>query len=124
MLARPISLQLVDLRMEHQVNRFMGCDYNIEVDNFDVKQHLGVADFRVQSYEATEKWFAIVFLALVFLQWRLNHAHTKTHIHALADVIRQHRYEHARTLLETAWQEAATLTDYLPVFKRFLCQPT
>jgi hypothetical protein len=25
---------------------------------------LGLADFRVQSYEATEKWFAIVFLAL------------------------------------------------------------
>ena len=27
---RHIPLQLVDLRMEHQVNRFMGCDYNIE----------------------------------------------------------------------------------------------
>jgi hypothetical protein len=26
-----LSLQLVDLRMEHQVNSFMGCDYNIEV---------------------------------------------------------------------------------------------
>ena len=25
-----VSLQLVHLRMEHQVNRFMGCDYNIE----------------------------------------------------------------------------------------------
>ena len=25
-----ISLQLAHLRMEHQVNRFMGCDYNIE----------------------------------------------------------------------------------------------
>jgi hypothetical protein len=96
----------------------------VEVDNFYVKQHLGLADFRVQSYEATEKWFAMVFLALVFLQWRLNHAPTTTHIHALADVIRQHRYEHARTLLETACQEAAKLTDYLPVFKRFLCQPT
>jgi hypothetical protein len=78
----------------------------------------------LSSYEATEKWFAIVFLALVFLQWRLNHAHTKTQIHALADVVRQHRYEHACTLLETACQEAAKLTDYLPVFKRFLCQPT
>jgi hypothetical protein len=96
----------------------------IEVDNFYVKQHLGLADFRVQSYEATEKWFAIVFLALGFLQWRLNHAHTKEQWHALADVVRQHRYEHARTLLETACQEAATLSDYLPVLKRFLCQPT
>jgi len=42
----------------------------------------------------------------------------------VADVVRQHRSEHARTLLETACQEAAQLTDYLPVFKRFLYQPT
>ena len=96
----------------------------VEVDNFYVKQHLGLADFRVQSYEATEKWFAIVFLAFVFLQWRLNHAHVKEHMHSLADVMRQHRYEHARTLLETACQEAAKLSDCLPVLKRFLCQPT
>ena len=30
MFAGHISLQLAHLRMEHQVNRFMGCDYNIE----------------------------------------------------------------------------------------------
>jgi Transposase DDE domain len=96
----------------------------VEVDNFYVKQHLGLADFRVQSYEATEKWFAIVFLAFVFLQWRFNHAHAKEPWHALADVVRQHRYEHARTLLETACQEAAKVKDYRPVLQRFLCQPT
>ena len=96
----------------------------IEVDNLYVKQHLGLADFRVQSYEATEKWFAIVFLALVFLQWRLNHAHAKEDVHSLADVVRQHRYEHARTLLETACQEAAQVRDCFPVLKRFVCQPT
>ena len=74
--------------------------------------------------EIERKWFAIVFLTLVFLQWRLNHAHAKDHVHSLADVVRQHRYEHARTLLETACQEAAQLRDYFPVLKRFLCQPT
>ena len=94
------------------------------MDNFYVKQQLGLADFRVQSYEATEKWFAIVFVALAFLQWRLNHAPPEARLRSLADVVRQQRYEHARTLLETACQEAAKLTDYLPVFKRFLCQPT
>jgi hypothetical protein len=96
----------------------------IEVDNFYVKQHLGLADFRVQSYEATEKWFAIVFLALVFLQWRLNHASSKERLRSLADVVRQHRYEHARTFVEAVCQEAVHLTDYLPVLQRFLCQPT
>ena len=94
----------------------------IEVDNFYVKQHLGLADFRVQSYEATEKWFAIVFLTFVFLQWRLHHAAAKGQGRTLADVVRQHRYEHARTLLEMACQEAANVSDYRPVLQRFLCQ--
>jgi hypothetical protein len=78
----------------------------------------------LSSYEATEKWFAVVFLALAFLQWRVNHALAEERLRSVADVVRQHRSEHARTLLETACQEAAKLTDYLPVFKRFLCQPT
>lgn len=94
----------------------------IEVDNFYVKQQLGLADFRVQSYEAIEKWFAVVFLALGFLQWRLNHARDQAQWHSLADVVRHHRYEHARTLLETACQEAATVGDYRLVVQRFLCQ--
>lgn len=94
----------------------------IEVDNFYVKQHLGLADFRVRSFEATEKWYAVVFVALAFLQWRLNHAKGKKQWHSLGDVVRQHRYEHARTLLEVACQEAAKLRNSLPVVKRFLCQ--
>jgi len=94
------------------------------VDNFYGKQPLGLADCRVQSYAATEKWFAMVFLAFVFLQWRLHHAHAKDHRYSLADVVRQHRYEHARTLRETACQEAATVNDYLPILPRLLCQPT
>ena len=96
----------------------------IEVDNFYVKQHLGLADFRVQAYEATEKWFAVVFVALAFLQWRLNHAPAGTRWRFLADVVRQHRYEHTRTLLETACQEAVRLADDVPVVQRFLSQPT
>jgi hypothetical protein len=96
----------------------------IEVDNFYVKQHLGLVDFRVQTCEAIEKWFAIVFLALAFLQWRLNHASAEERLSSLADVERQHRYEHACTLLETACQEAAKEPDYRAVYRRFLCQPT
>src|SRR5947209_11882792 len=42
MLARHIALQLVDLRMEHQVNRFMGCDYNIETNLRHLKQTMGL----------------------------------------------------------------------------------
>jgi hypothetical protein len=42
--------------------------------------------------------------------------------YTLADVVRQHRYEHARALLEMACQEAANVSDYRPVLQRFLCQ--
>jgi hypothetical protein len=35
-----------------------------------VKQELGLADFRLQSYEAIAKWYAVVYLVLVYLYWR------------------------------------------------------
>ena len=54
----------------------------------------------------------------------VHHARSEERWRALADVVRQHRYEHARTLLETACQEAARLADYVPVLQRFLYQPT
>ena len=95
----------------------------IEVDNFYVKQHLGLTDFRVRSFEATEKWFAVVFLAYIFLQHRLNHAQPAEQLRSIADVIRLHRQEHARTLLQTACQEAVRLTDYLPVIRKLICSP-
>ena len=92
----------------------------IEVDNFFVKQFLGLTDFRVQSFAATEKWFAIVFLAYIFLQWRLNHAPKEDGFASVADVIRRHRQEHARSLLQTACQEAVRLADVAPILQRFI----
>ena len=94
----------------------------IEIDNFYVKQHLGLTDFRVQSFEATEKWFAVVYLAYVFLQWRLNHADPDQHLHSIADVIRLHRQEHAKTLLQTACQQAIDWLDLPAVLNRFILQ--
>jgi len=67
--------------------------------------------------------FSIVFLAYIFLQHRLNHSESKDQLRSIADVIRLHRQEHARTLLETACQEAVSLTDYLPVIRRLICSP-
>jgi hypothetical protein len=96
----------------------------IEVENFDGKQPVGLADFRGQSYEATEKWLAMVCLALGFFPWRLHHASSKERWRSLADVVRQHRYEHARPFVEVSCHEAVQLTDDLPVLQRFLCQPT
>lgn len=94
----------------------------IEVDNLYVKQHLGLTDFRVQSFEATDKWFALVYLAYVFLQWRLNHSPPDQRLHAIADVIRLHRQEHAKTLLQTACEQAIDLLDLPTVLTRFISQ--
>ena len=122
---RPKYFLCTDLtRSAQQILSIYQKRWPMEVDNFYVKQHLGLADFRVQAYEATEKWFAVVFVALAFLPWRLNHAPAGSRLRSLADVVRQHRYEHARTLLETACQEAVRLADYVPVLQRLLYAPT
>lgn len=92
----------------------------IEVDNFYIKQHLGLTDFRVQSFEATDKWFALVYLAYLFLQWRRNHAPPEQRLHSIADVIRLHRQEHVRTLLHTACRQAIESLDLSAVFQRFV----
>lgn len=94
----------------------------IEVDNYYVKQLLGLGDFRVQSYEAVEKWFAIIFLAYTFLQWRLNHARPDERFRVVADVIRHHRQQHARRVLEAACEFAAICGDMSQVLQRFVCQ--
>jgi hypothetical protein len=60
MVARPISLQLVDLRMEHQVNRFMGCDY---LDNV-------TSPFAVQKVQKLNSWGAALWLDSPLSPWR------------------------------------------------------
>ena len=52
-----ISLQLVDLRMEHQANRFMGCDYNIEFLFRDSKQFTGLLDCQARASSALDFHF-------------------------------------------------------------------
>ena len=96
--------------------------WSVEVDNYYVKQLLGLGDFRVQSYEAVEKWFALVFLAYTFLQWRLNHAALEENLKTIADIIRTHRQEHARYVLEAACEAAFQWQDTAPVLERFICQ--
>jgi hypothetical protein len=41
-----------------------------EVDYWYVKLQLGLGDFRLRSYEATAKWYAVVYLVLVYLYWQ------------------------------------------------------
>jgi hypothetical protein len=68
MLARHIALQLIDLRMEHQGDRFMGCDYNIEQINRELKTDLGLGEHQVSGEEGRiEKSFGMAILAYLLL---------------------------------------------------------
>lgn len=118
---RPKYFLCTDLTLAPQaILRTYQKRWPIEVDNWYLKQALGLADFRVQSYAAVQKWFAIVYLALTYLQWRLQHADDLPRGATLADVIRVHRQEHARQLLTAACTLAAQLGQIQPVLKRFI----
>lgn len=103
-----------------QILTFYSKRWPIEVDNYYVKQLLGLGDFRVHAFEATEKWFAIIFLAYTFLQWRLNHQQAGERFKVVADVIRHHRWQHARHVLEAACNLAFTSEDIVPVLQLFV----
>jgi hypothetical protein len=80
----------------------------VEVDNTYLKNALGLGDFRLQSFEAIEKWFAVVMLAINYLQYRMALAYSKNLSKAsLADFIRQHRLEHFQNLLRSVLQPFA-----------------
>src|SRR5262245_30364608 len=68
MLACHIALQLVDLRMKHQVDRFMGCDYNIELMHWELKSGLGLGEHQVSGDKnRSEKSIGIAVLAYLFV---------------------------------------------------------
>ena len=101
-----------------------GNHWPLEVDYWYLKQPLGLGDFRMQAYEAIEKWYAVLHLVLTFLQWRLHEAWEQgLPLHSLADVIRQQRAEHARETLISACQEAIRMGSIEPVLQRFIAAP-
>jgi hypothetical protein len=72
----------------------------VEVDNLYLKQVLGLGDFRLQSFEAIEKWFAVVTLAINYLQYTAMLAYQpKRPLPSLADCRRQHQQAHLQALL-------------------------
>lgn len=85
-----------------QALRYYQKRWSVEVDNTYLKNVLGLGDFRQQSFEATQKWFAVVMLAINYLQYRMAVAYCKNLSKVpLADFIRQHRLEHFQKLLRS-----------------------
>lgn len=93
----------------------------VEVDNLYLKEFLGLGDFRLQSLEATTKWFAVVLLDLNFLQQQqAQHFEQTQTIAPLSDFIVQHRQAHLQTLLRTVAEEAIRTGDVEQVVQRFI----
>lgn len=87
-----------------QALRYYQKRWPVEVDNTYVKNALGLGDFRQKSFEATQKWFAIVLLAINYLQYRMALAYCKNLSRVpLANFIRQHRLKHFQKLLRSVF---------------------
>jgi hypothetical protein len=96
--------------------------WSCEVVNFYVKTQLGLADFRVRSYEAVDKYVAVVLLAWAYVERRYA-AERGEQVKTYGDVIRRHRDEHAAAWLREAVEEAIRQGAVEPVLQRFLRQP-
>jgi hypothetical protein len=95
-----------------------------EVDYWHVKLQLGLGDFRMQSYEAIAKWYAVVYLVLIMLYWqcyeyRKKHKRTTS----LSEVLSRMRQDHHREVLRAACEEVAAGASVAEVVERYLKEP-
>jgi hypothetical protein len=102
--------------------RGYGGRWSCEVVNFYVKTQLGLADFRVRSVEAVDRYVVAVHLAWAYVEERFVHERS-AHVRCYGDLIRRHREEHAEGWLTAALQEALATGDVASVVQRFLRQP-
>ena len=82
-----LSAQEILSRYQHR--------WSQEVDYWHVKLQLGLADFRLQSHEAIEKWYALVYLVLNMLYWQCyedREKHQRTT--SLSEVLSRMRQDH------------------------------
>jgi hypothetical protein len=93
--------------------------WSCEVVNFYLKTQLGLADFRVQSYEAVDKYMVVVLLTWAYVERRFEQERS-AHIKNYGDIIRRHRDEHAITWLTGAIEMAVETGDTDLVVQRFL----
>jgi hypothetical protein len=119
---RPKFFVCTDLSLSaQQALRFYQRRWPVEVDNFYLKEALGLGDFRLQSFEAIERWFAVVILAMNYLQYEQTLAYLQNQkLLTLAEVIRQHRLGHFQSLLRVVISEALRTRKTEEVIQRFM----
>lgn len=113
------DLALAPTRVLEMYGRRWGC----EVDNFDLKVLLGLADFQLQKLEGVLRWHAVVFLTLAYLQWRrvrLLARQPAGPVQTVPDVIRLHQQEHLTAFIKAIAEAALESGSARAVLKRFL----
>ena len=93
--------------------------WSCEVANWYLHTRLGLADFRLQPFEAVDKWVAVVHMSWTYLQWQVA-CQGAPQLRTAADLMRIHQDEHARQWLIGACQLALEEGSIEPVLKRFL----
>jgi len=96
-----------------------GWRWSCEVANFYLKTQLGLADFRVQSYAAVDKYMLVVLLAWAYVEQRFAQEQS-AQVKCYGDIIRRHRDEHAITWLTGAVEMAIETGDARSVLQQFL----
>ncbi len=91
--------------------------WSIEVEYWTIKEQLGLADFRMWSYQAIERWYTLVYFVLAFLSWRSRQSG-----HSLSQVLHQHRSAHARAVLVSACEAVRETGDLDGVLPRYIGQ--
>src|SRR5262249_25471886 len=107
-----LSAQEILRRYQHR--------WNQEIDYWYVKLQLGLGDSRLRSHEAISKWYAVVYLVLVYLYWQSYEskgAQGKTA--TLSEVLARLREGHQRAVLRAACEEAAHGTPVEKVLARY-----
>jgi DDE superfamily endonuclease len=99
--------------------RGYGGRWSCEVVNFYTKTRLGLADFRVRSYEAVERYVVAVHLAWAYVEERLARERS-AQVRCYGDVVRRHRDDHAVAWLRAAVEQGIRTGDIESVLDRFL----
>jgi hypothetical protein len=104
-----------------QALRYYQKRWPVEVDNLYLKEALGLGDFRLQSYEAIERWFAVVTLAINYLQYEQMQAYLDNQkVISYAEIIRRHRLSHFQLLLRKVIADALRTGQIEEVIQQFL----
>jgi hypothetical protein len=106
-------------RTAQQALQGYGGRWSCEVLNFYLKTRLGLADFRVRSYEAVDRYLVVVLFAWSYVERRFEEERGGP-IQCYGDLIRRHRDEHAEDWLHSALTRVLEVGSIEPVIQEYL----